>query len=188
MLALLLLFVYYTHSVSNFILIVTDDVGYNDLTCYGSPTIRTPNIDFLAREGLRFTQFVTTSSLCTPSRGAMMTGRYPIKTGLYTQLQYPYDNGFRVFYPTSVGCLPKNETTIAEYLKNSYYKYATAMIGKHHLGHNQNSTCLPLYRGFDYFYGLPYSHEEGNDEYAIWPPIPLYSSNNIVQQPVNLST
>lgn len=191
MIEFLLLFVLITNAVPNFILFTADDIGYNDLSCYGSPTIQTPNLDILASQGLRFTQFYTPGPLCTPSRGAMLTGRLPIRTGLYTKYDYPLDDIFRVFYPSSVGCLPKSETTLQEYLKNSPMKYTTAMLGKWHLGHNNVSQCLPTYRGFDVFYGLPYSHEEGypgpNPEALAWPPVPLISGNRIIQQPVNVS-
>jgi arylsulfatase A len=179
-------------AVPNFILIVADDLGYNDITSYGSPTIMTPNLDMLAREGLKFTQFYTPGPLCTPSRGAMLTGRLPIKSGLYTNFDYPLDNVFRVFYPSSVGCLPLNETTVAEYLRSSPAKYSTAMIGKWHLGHNPEIGCLPTFRGFDYFYGLPYSHEEGYPgpfpESLFFPPVPLFNGDQIVEQPVNLTS
>jgi arylsulfatase A len=184
----LLLIINHVIAVPNFILIVADDLGYNDLSVYGSRTIYTPNIDKLANEGMRFTQFYTTASLCTPSRGSMFTGKYPIEIGMYTHLKYPYDNFLRVFYPTSVGHLSQNYTIISEYLKNSSAKYFTAMIGKWHLGH----TLLPVDRGFDYFYGLPYSHEEGYPgpfpESVLWPPVPLYFNKTIIKQPFNQSS
>ncbi len=184
---LLLLLVQVT-SVSNFILIIADDLGYNDLTCYGAPSTNTPNIDMLAREGIRFTQFLTTGSLCTPSRGSILTSRYPIELGLYTSLHYPYDNLFRVFNPSSVGCMLNNYTTVAQYLKESYYKYYTIHIGKHHLGSNTQKKCLPHDTGYDYFFGLPYSHEQDNEAYILFPPMPLYENDVIIEQPVNLST
>jgi arylsulfatase A len=142
----------------------------------------------LAREGIQFTQFLTTSSLCTPSRGAMLTSRYPVELGLYTSFEYPYDNDARVFNPSSVGCMLDNFTTIAQYLKNSYYKYYNVYIGKHHLGSNTQKHCLPHYHGYDYYYGIPYSHEQNNEGYALFPPCPLYENDKIIEQPVNLST
>jgi arylsulfatase A len=167
----------------NFILIVADDLGINDLSVYGSRTIYTPNIDKLANSGIRFTQFYTTGPLCTPSRGSMFTGKYPIEVGMYTHLDYPYDDLLRVFYPSSVGHLSLNYTIIPEYLKHSSANYSTAMIGKWHLGH----TVLPTDRGFDYFYGLPYSHEEGYPgpfpENLAWPPVPLFFNKTIIKQP-----
>ena len=178
-------------SVPNLIVILVDDLGYNDLGTYGSPTIQTPNINQLAREGIQFTQFYSAGSLCSPSRAALLTGRLPIRTGIYTHLPYPLDNDFRVFYPSSSGCLPSNETTLAEYLRKSPHKYTCAFIGKNHLGHNPEERCLPTHRGFDDFFGLPYSHEEGWPSFPeglLWPPIPLYKGDSIVEQPVNLST
>lgn len=185
---ILSLLVLSVHSVSNFILIQADDLGYNDLTAYGAPSTLTPNIDMLAREGLQFRQFLSTSSLCTPSRGALLTSHYPVELGLYTQLNYPFDNLFRVFNPSSVGCMLDTYTTVAEYLKNSYYKYYNVYIGKHHLGSNIKKTCLPHHHGYDYFYGLPYSHEQNNEGYVLFPPCPLYENDVILEQPVNLST
>lgn len=137
----------------NFILLLADDLGYNDLTSYGSATIHTPNLDRMAQDGLRMTQFYSAASLCSPSRASLLTGRLSIRTGVYTSLNYPADNGFRVFYPSSTGCLLQSESTLAIYLKTK--KYHSAMIGKNHLGHNKEKGCLPVDRGFDYFYGSP---------------------------------
>lgn len=111
----------------NILLIVADDMGYNDLSSYGSPTIATPHIDAIASEGAKFTQFYQGSSLCTPARAAMLTGRLPIRSGIYADLEPPVDEIFRVFYPTSVGCLPETEVSVAQALKP---KYSTSMVGK----------------------------------------------------------
>lgn len=111
----------------NILLFLADDLGYNDLTSYGSPTIDSPNIDKIGMKGFKFTQFYVGGSICTPSRAAMLTGRLPIRSGIYSDLDYPLDGVFRVFYPTSVGCLPSSEITIAEALRP---QYSTAMIGK----------------------------------------------------------
>lgn len=175
----------------NFIVILADDLGYNDLGSYGSPTIRTPHLNRMSREGIQFTQFYSAGSLCSPSRAAFLTGRLPIRTGVYTHLQYPLDNDFRVFYPSSVGCLLGGEITLAEYLRNSSLKYSCAMIGKNHIGHNPTAQCLPIHRGFDSFLGLPFSHEEGWPTYPeglLWPPVPLYREDTIIEQPFNSST
>lgn len=178
------------HKPPNFVVILADDLGYNDLGVYGSPTINTPNIDQLMTEGVRLTQFYV-HPLCSPTRAALLTGRLPVRTGTYTSYPYPGDIGYRVFYPSSAGCLLKNETLISEYLKNSSANYSTLMIGKWHVGHQPDLGCLPTHRGFDTFFGLPYSHEEGwpvEPEAIGMPPIPLYDGDTIIEQPVNLST
>ena len=176
----------------NILLIVADDLGWNDLSITGNPTISTPNIDRLARQGSFFTQFLTAAPICTPSRAAMLTGRLPIRSGVYANLDYPLDNLFRVFYPSSVFCLPEKEITIGDALKGKG-TYSSAMIGKWHLGHNPEYNCLPgrEKQGFDFFYGLPYSHEEGYPgpfpEGLIFPPVPLICDDKYVEQPFNMS-
>ena len=92
-------------SPPNVLLIVADDLGYNDLGSFGSPTLRTPAIDRLAREGMRFTQFYVSAGICTPSRASLLTGRLAVRSGTYTALAPPNDEYFRVFYPSSVGML-----------------------------------------------------------------------------------
>lgn len=188
---LLLSFFIFNHALAfglpNYIFMIADDLGYNDVGSFGSLSIPTPHLDVMAREGLRMTNFYTAGSLCSPSRAALLTGRLPVRSGVYTRLSYPLDNDFRVFYPSSVGCMLQNETTLANYLKTK--GYSTVMIGKNHIGHNTG--CLPVDRGFDYFYGLPYSHEEGYPTYPEgfgWPPAPLIKDRTIVEQPVNYST
>ncbi|MBI3837990.1 MAG: sulfatase [Planctomycetia bacterium] len=132
----------------NIIIIFADDLGYGDLGCYGHPTIRTPNLDRMAREGLRFTQFYVAECVCTPSRAALMTGRLPIRNGMCS-------NTRRVLFSDSTGGLQDSEITIAEALKTK--KYATACVGKWHLGHLPQ--FLPTRHGFDSYYGIPYSND-----------------------------
>ncbi|MEE2888340.1 MAG: sulfatase-like hydrolase/transferase, partial [Planctomycetota bacterium] len=110
----------------NFIVLFADDLGYGDLGCFGHPTIRTPNLDRMAREGMRFTQFYAAASVCTPSRAGLLTGRLPIRSGMCSSRR-------RVLFPNSKGGLPATEITIAEALRER--GYATACIGKWHLGH-----------------------------------------------------
>ena len=152
----------------NIILINCDDLGYGDLGCYGSKTIATPNLDEMARKGTRFTDFYAAAAVCSPSRAALLTGRYPIRTGVT-----------RVLFPDDTIGLTDKETTVAQLLKQQ--GYTTACIGKWHVG------CLPEHmprrHGFDYFYGLPYS----NDMFAgkrNSPPVPLYRNEKIIEQPV----
>lgn len=129
----------------NIIVILADDLGYGDLGSYGARAIRTPNLDRMAAEGARLTTFYASASVCTPSRAGLLTGRYPIRTGLAKNVILPVDtNG-----------LPLSEITIAEALKPDY---ATALVGKWHLGHVA-PFWPPTQHGFDVFFGLPYSHD-----------------------------
>ena len=134
----------------NFVIIFCDDLGWGDLTCYGHPTIATPHLDRMAAEGTRMTQFYVASSVCTPSRAALMTGRYPQRTGMA--------GNRRVLFPDSVGGLQEGELTIAEVLKP--LGYATGMVGKWHLGHLPE--YLPTEHGFDSYFGIPYSNDMDN--------------------------
>lgn len=133
----------------NFIIIFADDLGYGDLSCYGHPTIMTPNLDKMAEEGMRFTQFYVGAAVSSPSRAALLTGRLGIRTGVYGTKD-PKGNKGVVFLQNSLSGLPLSEITIAEVLKGSGYE--TAIIGKWHLGHMPH--LLPLNQGFNYWYGI----------------------------------
>lgn len=132
----------------NVVIIFADDLGYGDLGCFGHPTIATPHLDRMAREGMRLTQFYVAACVCTPSRAALLTGRLPIRNGMCS-------NKRRVLFPDSIGGLPDREVTIAELLKSK--NYATACVGKWHLGHLPQ--FLPTRQGFDSYYGIPYSND-----------------------------
>ena len=110
----------------NLVIILADDLGYGDLTCYGHPSIRTPNLDRMASQGMRFTDFYVAACVCTPSRAALLTGRLPIRSGMSGDLEH------RVQTRRSPGGLPPEEITIARALKSK--GYATQCIGKWHLG------------------------------------------------------
>lgn len=129
----------------NFIIIFTDDQGYNDLGCFGSERIKTPNIDQLAKEGRKFTNFMVASPVCSPSRAALLTGSYPKRVGLHKH----------VLFPTSNYGLNPAEYTIADHFKT--LGYSTACIGKWHLGHHPET--LPRANGFDSYFGIPYSND-----------------------------
>ncbi|XP_012292988.1 steryl-sulfatase isoform X1 [Aotus nancymaae] len=141
----------HTASRPNIILVMADDLGIGDPGCYGNKTLRTPNIDRLASEGVKLTQHLAASPLCTPSRAAFMTGRYPVRSGMASQ-SLP---GVFLFTASSGG-LPTDEITFAKLLKDQ--GYSTALIGKWHLGMNCHSKIdfchHPLHHGFNYFYGI----------------------------------
>jgi arylsulfatase A-like enzyme len=127
----------------SFVVVYADDLGYGDLSSFGHPAIRTPNIDRLAEEGARFTDFYSPVPICAPSRAALLTGRWPVRTGI------PWNppNG-----------LHDGELTIAEVLKG--HGYATAAVGKWHLGWDRDD--MPIHHGFDYYYGIPSGTDESD--------------------------
>jgi arylsulfatase A len=163
----------------NIVHIVGDDVGYDDLSCYGAAKLKTPNLDKLASQGLRLTNFYAPSAICTPTRAALMTGCYAQRVGV-PRVLFPNDN---------VGLNP-SEVTIAELLKQS--GYATACVGKWHLGHLPEH--LPTSHGFDYFFGIPYPNDHGPERLTKegksrgFPPIPLIRNLETVEQPAKLET
>ena len=173
----------------NIVVIFCDDLGYGDLSCFGHPTIKTPNLDRMAAEGVRLTQFYSASPVCTPSRAALMTGRLPIRSGMCSDKR-------RVLFPNSGGGIPASEVTLAEGLKKQ--GYATACVGKWHLGHLPQ--FLPTSNGFDSYFGIPYSNDmdrvndapRGRDSF--WAPkveywnVPLMRDLEIVERPADQTT
>ncbi|XP_040888625.1 steryl-sulfatase [Toxotes jaculatrix] len=140
------------NSKPNFVLMMVDDLGIGDLGCYGNKTLRTPNIDQLAQEGVKLTHHIAAASLCTPSRAAFLTGRYPIRSGVAGTIR----PGVFIFNAASGG-LPSHELTFAKIAKQQGYE--TALIGKWHLGLNcerSDDHCHhPSAHGFNYFFGIP---------------------------------
>ena len=132
----------------NVVVIFCDDLGYGDLGCFGHPTIATPNLDQMAVEGQKWTEFYVAACVCTPSRAGLQTGRYPIRNGMCS-------NTRRVLFPDSRGGLPEGEITIGKMLQQS--GYATHAIGKWHLGHLPQ--FLPTSHGYDTYFGIPYSND-----------------------------
>jgi arylsulfatase A-like enzyme len=129
----------------NVVLIFADDQGYGDLGCFGSKKIKTPNIDQMAEEGRKFTNFMVASPVCTPSRAALLTGCYPKRVGLHQHVLFPSSN--KGLHPA--------EYTLADHFKSQ--GYATACYGKWHLGHHPET--LPRQNGFDHYFGIPYSND-----------------------------
>lgn len=135
----------------NVILIITDDQGYADVGCYGGDGVDTPNLDRMAAQGARFTDYYAANSVCSPSRASILTGRYSTKCGVPEVLG---PNAGKYLKGIELG-LPPSEVTMAELLKG--VGYSTACIGKWHLGHEKR--YLPTRQGFDFFFGLPYSND-----------------------------
>jgi arylsulfatase A-like enzyme len=133
----------------NILIFLVDDLGYGDIGCYGNSTIDSPNIDSLAHDGARYTQMYSAASICTPSRGGFLTGRYPVRLGLTSDT-----NRLRTFYsPGQPGGIPHDETTMAEIAQRLGYR--TGIVGKWHLGLGRDGEHLPTRHGFDSFFGMP---------------------------------
>ncbi len=173
----------------NFVLIFVDDQGYQDVGCFGSETIRTPHLDRLAREGVRFTDFYALAPVCSASRAALLTGCYPPRVGI-TGVLFPRHR---------IGLHP-DEETIADVLKTR--GYATACVGKWHLGHRKE--FLPTRQGFDSYFGIPYSndmdrvkspgkgvagldHAYATDDASFWN-VPLLRDEAIIERPAKQVT
>jgi len=148
------------------VILLADDLGYGDLGCFGHPTIRTPNLDRMATEGVKLTQYYAWC-YCTPSRAALLLGRLPVRSGLN-----------RVLGARSTGGIPDGEITLAAALKAR--GYATMCIGKWHLGHRPQ--FLPTRHGFDHYLGIPYSNDMNRADLGE-PPIPLMRDETVIEQP-----
>ncbi|HEX3700750.1 MAG TPA: sulfatase-like hydrolase/transferase [Phenylobacterium sp.] len=151
----------------NFVIVLCDDLGYGDVSVYVKGGIPTPAIEKMAREGVTLTDYYAPANLCTPSRAGLLTGRYPVRTGL----------GYEVIMQADDRGLPLSEVTIANALKPAY---ATALFGKWHLGH-RGAAWPPTRHGFDAFFGIPYSHD--------MKPLAFFESHagsdEVVQSPVD---
>ncbi|MEL6686176.1 MAG: sulfatase [Pseudomonadota bacterium] len=146
----------------NIILYMADDLGWGDIGLNGADLIKTPNIDQLGEDGVQLTQFYAGANVCTPSRAALLTGRYANRSGMQ-----------HVVMPFSQFGLPQSEITIPELLQDA--GYATGMVGKWHLGHGAEH--WPTEHGFERFYGVPYSND--------MQPFDLYRGTEIIQSPAD---
>jgi arylsulfatase A-like enzyme len=161
----------------NVIVILTDDQGSIDLNCYGSKDLHTPNMDRLAEEGTRFTQFYSAASVCSPSRAALLTGKTNLRAGLHGNVPVPwYADKYKKYG------MPSEQITMAEMLKeNGYY---TALVGKWHLGHQPQT--LPNAQGFDYFFGHQGGCIDNYSHFMFWSGPnhhDLYQNTNEIQRP-----
>ncbi|MCP5539583.1 MAG: sulfatase-like hydrolase/transferase [Akkermansiaceae bacterium] len=156
----------------NVIVILADDLGYGDLACYGHPDFKTPNLDRMAAEGAKLTQFNTPSPFCAPTRASLMTGRYPFRCGMTLN---PAPDGKNE--ATNLLHLPESEIVLAQLFKQA--GHATSMIGKWHLGHAKPE-WLPTSRGFDEYLGIPYSND--------MRPVELLDGTRRAEYPVVQST
>jgi arylsulfatase len=161
----------------NVIIILTDDQGYSDLGCYGSRRIKTPRIDRMAAEGIRFTDMYAAASVCTPSRAALLTGYYPARIGMGEFPLLPNGKPWqtRVLFRNAPFGLNPKEATIAKVLKS--VGYATAAVGKWHLG--DQKPFLPTHHGFDSYFGILYTPD--------MPPLDYVRNEAIVERDIDLN-
>ena len=163
----------------NIIIIYVDDLGCGDLGCYGSTLHRTPNIDRMAADGVRFTSFYSAAPVGTPARAALLTGCYAQRVDMHIDSKRE-----AVFAPVSDKGLNPDETTVAEMLKRLGYR--TALIGKWHLGDQRR--FMPLNHGFDYFFGIPYSHNMVYRKRRPYrPPLPLVENDSVIEAPLEVA-
>ncbi|MEX2401060.1 MAG: sulfatase [Rhodothermales bacterium] len=163
----------------NFVFIFADDLGYADIGPFGSTVHRTPNLDRMADEGMRFTNFYVTSGVCTPSRASLMTGSYPRRVSLHENGRDQW-----VLFPANQRGLHPDEITVAEVLKQR--GYATGMVGKWHLG--DQPEFLPTRQGFDSYYGIPFSNDMGDVNRPAAHPVPLLRGETVIEAPVDQRT
>jgi uncharacterized sulfatase len=175
----------------NIVVIFADDLGYGDIGAFGAPSVRTPHLDALAAAGQKWTNFYV-QPVCSPSRAALLTGRLPVRNGMYG---VPRGTAPQVFRDNAAEGLPSEEITVAELLRGAGYR--AAMVGKWHLGHLPQ--FLPTQQGFDYWFGLPYSHDmrmtvprdAGFRTAAYYDPkpeywdVPLMRNGEVIERPVD---
>jgi arylsulfatase A-like enzyme len=161
----------------NIIVMLMDNLGYGDLGCYGNLVHRTPHVDRLAAEGMKFTSYYSCSGVCTPSRASLLTGCYPRRVNLHVS-----GTGGAVLQPLAAKGLSPAEHTIARVLRER--GYATGCVGKWHLG--DQPPFLPTRHGFDTYFGIPYSEDMVPlPQYPDWPPLPLMRQAEVIEAPVD---
>ncbi len=161
----------------NLVVIYEDNTGYGDYGCFGSMVHKTPHTDRMCAEGMKFTDFYSTSGVCTPSRSSIMTGCYPRRVNMHVS-----DKGGAVLQPVSKKGLHPDEITVARLLKEQ--GYATACIGKWHLG--DQAPFLTTRHGFDTYLGIPYSDDmTPREQFPEWPPLPLMRDDEVIDAPVD---
>lgn len=160
-----------SQELPNIVIIFTDDQGYGDVGCFGAKGFRTPNLDLLARQGMKFTNFYVAQAVCGASRAALMTGCYPNRIGIFGAPSHASKYGIH-----------ENEMTFAELVKQKNYK--TAIYGKWHLGYQKK--FLPMQHGFDDYYGLPYSNDMWpyHPTSKAFPDLPLIEKNEVINPKV----
>jgi arylsulfatase A len=161
-----------TRRPPNVVHFLADDLGYDDIACFGAKGVATPNLDRMAKAGMRFTDFYAPASVCTPSRASILTGRYSAR-------MKPLQN---ILYPGAKGITAESEITIGTLLRKAGYR--TGLIGKWHLGDVPES--LPPNNGFDYYYGTPYPNDFLPEVQKDYPPIPIYRGLEKVEVPADL--
>ncbi|XP_033106919.1 arylsulfatase A-like [Anneissia japonica] len=179
----------------NIVIFLADDMGYGDLQHFGNPLSRTPNINYLTDNGLKLTQFYSAAPMCSPARAGLLTGRYPVRSGVWNS----YPGSGSIFMQVMTDGLPHKEITIPEMLAKQDYK--SALIGKWQLGVGRERQFLPTQHGFDFFFGIPnshmdcpciskcfYPHDECNADHCRndVAPCQLMLNDVIIEQPLNL--
>jgi arylsulfatase A-like enzyme len=160
----------------NFVILLCDNLGYGDVSPFAATPHRTPQLERMAREGMKLTHFYSASGVCTPSRAALMTGSYPRRVNLHKNAR-----GGSVLQPVEPVGLHPSEVTIAEMLKER--GYVTKIIGKWHLGDQR--PFLPTRQGFDSYIGIPYSDDMTPREGQPWPDLPLMRNETVIEAPVD---
>lgn len=172
-------------SLPNIVVILADDMGFGDLGVFGSPSISTPHLDLMAQEGIKLTKMYTAQPICTPARAALLTGRLPIRTGMFQNVTKTNDNNCTyspgessVLWWNSIGGINSNEVTLPSLLQEN--GYTTALVGKWHIGIGRDFEYLPTRKGFQHFYGIPLWHMGNQGNQSQVPDVPLMNNETVI--------